>query len=198
MHVVFSVLEPLIFNFLWIHISEFWIYLILCEKKTFGFLFLFKFFLEFYVGVYFGLYGFMLVSCTLFLYSICCINRELILQNQQLLDSLRPPKEMVQTASSTVLLHTARRTLLLKDICGYTSSENFYIIKWCDYSYADCQFATNIVFRQQPQRSKLFQFLVEIKILCFVHKKDSCGGLHLYLLHNLAIRLLVLVIQNYC
>ena len=37
MDVVFLVLEPLIFNFLWIHVSEFWIYLILCGQKTCGF-----------------------------------------------------------------------------------------------------------------------------------------------------------------
>ena len=112
-----------------------------------------------------------------------------MLQNQLLLNFLDLPRGMAPNSVSLVPLTTACRICHLKDKLGYLGH---YFVNSC--------YCTDILSllkdfdacsRQLLLRYNIFWFLVEKKRPYNVHKKASCGDLHLFLRHSWVIRFFV-------
>ena len=116
----------------------------------------------------------------------------MIPQNQQLLNFLLLQRGMVHNSVSMVLQATACINFLLKEKYGYgnisslgfsspPSPYGWQCLLFCNKMDQRC--------RQLLLRCKIFLFRVEKRRLYSVHKKASCGDLHLCLHHSLVIRL---------
>ena len=109
-----------------------------------------------------------------------------MLRNQQLQNSLHLPRRIAHTSVSMVPLTTACRICPLKDKLGYLiyyfAISHYCIDILCLVKDSD------VCSRQLLLRYNIFWFLVEKKRPYNVHKKASCGDLHLFLHHSWVIR----------